>query len=786
VHQSVRNPDGDEGPRNTGNPHGNTNYSDATDLQALATAQGKDITGKNVITVYFAKAGEVYIDDDPTTPGTTDSMVAQGFEPWEIAAYKYAFAAYEKVADIVYLVVENAYDVVSHTANADFTFLTYAGTAGPGLSLLGRMSPPDTDNEGQSEFNSNDERWTQTGLAPGGFSFTTLIHEMGHGHGLAHPHDNGGSSSVMRGVKPAGIQKDPAPTIPDPVGVWPNYTRGDYSLNQSVFTMMSYQDGWEESPYGQAASTDPFGWLKGLMAFDIAAIQDKYGANESTATGDNVYILEDANHGTLFDSNNNILAFASGFESIWDAGGTDEIRYVGTRDTNIDLRSASLKYEYGGGGWISYAVGIYGGFTIASGVTIENATSGGGNDKLIGNSANNRLDGGGGNDFLNLSAGGNDTALGGGGNDSVYFGSSFTAADSADGGAGRDVLILQGNYTLTFGAASATGFESISLQSGANTRWGDTANNYYDYNITLNDANVAAGQQLIVNGQSLRSGEDLTFDGSAETDGSFLVYGGNGVDILKGGAGNDVFYFEGQRWTSGDKVDGGGGRDAVIISAGNGVTHIEFGPTSLLNIESISLNNRYATDPSQKPSYEIVLNNGNVTPGGTLIVNGSSLATATQFVSIDGSGVHDGNLILFGGAGNDTLRGGDGADSLYGGGGKDNLTGGAGADTFQYRSAGDSTGANADNVLDFQSGADKLDLHLIDANSTADGDQAFQWIGSNAFGGTGAASAGELRVYAQSGTWIVEGDTNGDGTADFSIAVTTQGNAPLVQTDFLL
>ena len=43
---------------------------------------------------------------------------------------------------------------------------------------------------------------------------------------------------------------------------------------------------------------------------------------------------------------------------------------------------------------MSYANGIYGGFTIANGVTIENAISGAGDDTLIGNAANNMLSGG--------------------------------------------------------------------------------------------------------------------------------------------------------------------------------------------------------------------------------------------------------------------------------------------------------------------------------------------------------------------------------------------------------
>ena len=50
-----------------------------------------------------------------------------------------------------------------------------------------------------------------------------------------------------------------------------DYTNGDFDLNQGIYTMMSYEDGWETSPYGQATTTDPaIGWLGGLMAFDIA------------------------------------------------------------------------------------------------------------------------------------------------------------------------------------------------------------------------------------------------------------------------------------------------------------------------------------------------------------------------------------------------------------------------------------------------------------------------------------------------------------------------------------
>jgi Ca2+-binding RTX toxin-like protein len=417
-----------------------------------------------------------------------------------------------------------------------------------------------------------------------------------------------------------------------------------------------------------------------------------------------------------------------------------------------------------------------------SGTNLENLTAlSDAAHEFRGNASVNILTGGAGNDFLLLHDGGDDSGFGGDGNDVLYFGAALTGADRADGGAGRDSVVLQGNVNLVLGNATLTGIESISLQSGANTRFGDTANNFYDFSVTTANGNVPAGEQLIVNAQSLRAGEDFTFNGSAETDGRFLIYGGHGVDILTGGAGVDVFFFEGQRWGPDDRVNGGGGRDAVVISAGSGLAHIEFGATSLVNIESISLNKQFATDPSQKPSYELVLHNGNVAPGGTLIVNGASLTDPAQIVGIDGSAVQGGNLILLGGAGHDTVTAGGGADTIVGGAGADALTGGAGADTFRYDSATDSVPGLSDLIGDFLSGTDKIDLGRIDANALVTGDQAFTWIGASAFSG----AAGELRVRDDGGFRYVEGDTNGDGNADFSIAF-YQTAAPQVQADFLL
>jgi serralysin len=66
------------------------------------------------------------------------------------------------------------------------------------------------------------------------------------------------------------------------------------------------------------------------MAFDIAGIQDLYGANMSSHANADSYVLPDAN------------AAGTYYSCIWDAGGTDAIGYNGTRDAVIDLRAATL------------------------------------------------------------------------------------------------------------------------------------------------------------------------------------------------------------------------------------------------------------------------------------------------------------------------------------------------------------------------------------------------------------------------------------------------------------
>jgi len=89
--------------------------------------------------------------------------------------------------------------------------------------------------------------------------------------------------------------------------------------------------------------------------------------------------------------------------------------------------------------------------------------------------------------------------------------------------------------------------------------------------------------------------------------------------------------------------------------------------------------------------------------------------------------------------------------------------------------------ATSDAIKDFsQAEGDKLRLDFVDANTLVGGDQAFAFIGTNAFSNT----AGELRYEIVNGDTFVYGDTDGDGVADFTVLVT--GSHTLTATDFVL
>jgi Ca2+-binding RTX toxin-like protein len=159
-------------------------------------------------------------------------------------------------------------------------------------------------------------------------------------------------------------------------------------------------------------------------------------------------------------------------------------------------------------------------------------------------------------------------------------------------------------------------------------------------------------------------------------------------------------------------------------------------------------------------------------------IDGASVAVsdlvdaASTFGTSDDYAVYrsilSGNDRITGGRYNDKLEGFAGKDVLYGRGGADMLYGGSSADTFVFKSKADSTVSTSgrDKIYDFAGRlGDKIDLKAIDAKAAVGGNQAFTFIGKQAF----HEKAGELRYEKVSGGSVVYGDMNGDAQADFSI-----------------
>ena len=348
-----------------------------------------------VVDVYFAPAG-TYID------GIPDFGVALGFTTYE---RQQILSALDQVAAVTNL----TFRVTTTQLGAEFRLGTFQLDAYEAIAFA---VPPGEPNAGFMGFDPDYLRWLDGDsgnplLSRGGFMYAVVLEELGHALGMAHPHDDGGTSTILEGVTA-------------PVG---SYGVGD--LNQGVFTIMGYNEGWPGGPYGTEyfdgtyIYVNDFGYEATPMALDVAVLQSKYGANLGHAAGDTVYNLPEGN---------GIGAF---FTCIWDVGGTDLMHYGGARDAILDLRPATLLGEEGGGGYVSYAAGIRGGFTIAAGVVIENAKGGWGNDRITGNGAANRLDGDEGDDWLG-GAEGDDSLIGGLGNDML------------DGADGNDLLFGDG------------------------------------------------------------------------------------------------------------------------------------------------------------------------------------------------------------------------------------------------------------------------------------------------------------------------------------------------------
>lgn len=379
------------------------------------------------------------------------------------------------------------------------------------------------------------------------------------------------------------------------------------------------------------------------------------------------------------------------------------------------------------------------------------------NDTLIGTVLADAMDGLAGNDWISGLAG-NDRLSGGAGHDTLLGGA---GNDTLLGGIGNDVYVVDRGDTI------------IELfDQGIDTVRAD-----FYYTLGANLENLVLTGAAALNGTG--NGLNNALTGNAARN---VLLGGGGNDVLRGGGGDDHLNGGGGH----DVLDGGAGVDRMIGGFGNdrylvtaGDVLVEFAGQGIDLVQSAT-------------SWTLGAHLENLTLLGNAPINGTGNALANVLNGNAGNNVlrgAAGNDRLNGGAGNDVLDGGPGADILAGGPGADRLIGGAGRDlmyggidaqrdVFVFRSFTDSAvGANRDQIFNFVSGRDDIDLSMLDAHAGRAGNQAF------AFAGTSAAAHAVWYVPGANGV-LVRVDDDGDRLADMEIWVA--GLARLGAGDFLL
>jgi serralysin len=598
-----------------------------------------------------------------STPGT-GAVVTYGFRqsPATYTASGSNISTFTQVSAAEMAAVQTALQLWSDVAGVTFQQVNPGGYTDNATILIGNYFDA---NDGAGAFayypgstastSSAGDVWlnldsvSTTSLPVGGYSFLTIMHELGHTLGLSHPGDY-----------------NAAPNTPITYA-----NNAQFVQDSEQYSVMSYFGGFNtgESPGSYGTADTP-------MMFDIYELQAIYGANMTTRVGDTVYGFGSNAGSSIYNfSVNTAPQFC-----IWDAGGNDTLNCSGySLSELIDLNAGDF----------SNIDGETGNVSISLGVTIENATGGSGNDTIIGNSADNTLNGGGGADAM-IGGTGNDTYyvdnlgdtiaenLGEGTDRAVVTVSGYTLAanvetgivNTASGitltGNGLDNVLWgnDGNDTLIGGAGNDILFGS----NGADTMIGGIGDDiYYVDNladtIIENPGEGSDTANVSVSGYTLAANVEVgivtTTTGLALTGNSLdnVLWGNSGNDTLNGGVGNDT-------------IVGGAGADTMIGGTGNDIYYAD------------NLGDTIVENPGEGSDAV------NVTVSGYTLAANVEVGVVFTTAGLTLTGNSSDN-VLWGNSGNDTLNGGVGNDTIVGGAGADTMIGGTGNDTYYVDNLGD-------------------------------------------------------------------------------------------------
>ncbi|MAF30330.1 MAG: hypothetical protein CL820_00665 [Croceicoccus sp.] len=274
--------------------------------------------------------------------------------------------------------------------------------------------------------------WTNAWLGYGGYGATTLTHELGHALGLSHP---------------GAYNYDPDLDL-----TYENYA--EYAQDSEQYTIMSYWSAQETGARIVNWDLLFFNNPQTPLLHDIYVIQQKYGADETTRTGDTTYGFNSTADREVYDFDANPFPYLS----IYDAGGEDTLDFSGffggtvlnlndgefssggsAIPTSEEIYDNAVELFYESGEFVGapsqatidsvasrylslnqqsiasdtgytgvFAVN-YENISIAYGTMIENAVGSEYRDVIIANELDNTLTGNGGADVFVFQDGGNDT-----------------------------------------------------------------------------------------------------------------------------------------------------------------------------------------------------------------------------------------------------------------------------------------------------------------------------------------------------------------------------------------
>lgn len=571
----------------------------------------------------------------PSSAPEAGSTEASGFKPMTAAMKAAAREAFELWDDLV------AISLTETTATtADLTFAYSTRTSGGG-----NYARTYTSYHGGTELTltrgavwlnaSTHTHDTDADMAYGGYGRLTYVHEIGHTLGLSHP----GVYDVTIG------------------GVISYAASALYAQDTRQFTVMSYfEAGSDGSGLDHVGSDGRRAYAATPLLHDIAAIQDKYGADMTTRTGNTTYGFNSNAGRSAFDFTQN----KNPIVAVWDAGGVDTLDVSGFAQNQ---RVTLVAGAYSDVGAMTKNV------AIAFGATIENLVGGSGADQLEGNAVANLIRGGGGNDTI-WGGSGNDTLRGEAGNDVLYGGAGADVIEvGAASGADRvSDFTIGTDFIRVSGVSAFTGLKIAAATGGVNVSWGVSGASLFVAGATTSTLKAASFLFGTATAPGTSAPTPAPAPAPAPTPTGQTIYGTAAADTLTGGSyvdsmygkdGNDVLTSS----AGGDVLDGGGWFDTVLYAGSSA---------------GVSLNRVTG-----------------VNSGGH--AEGDRLTGIERFVLSN----HADRFVGTGAA--EDVVGGSGADTLAGGGGADRLSGGAGSDLFVF-----GANAGAATIWDFAPGVDDV------------------------------------------------------------------------------